>query len=71
MKPQDILFLIVLALLLYKHKPKWFVLAGLACLVLSMPLFHFWVFFTAERLVYYAVGFFLVAIVLLLEYGRL
>jgi hypothetical protein len=65
MKLQDILFILVLAFLFYKHNPKWFVLAGLVCLILSMPLFHFWIFFTAERLVSYSVGFLFFAIVLL------
>lgn len=70
MKPQDILFIIVLSFLLYKHNPKWFIVAGLLSLVLSIPLFHFWIFFTAERLVWYAAAFFFVAICLLLFKDR-
>jgi len=65
MKPQDILFIITILFLLWKKNPKHFVVAGLICLALSMPLFHFWIFFTAQRLVYYAVGFFLFSIILL------
>jgi len=64
MKPQDIVFIILLAFLLWKRNPKYLVVAGLLCLVLSMPLFHFWVFFTAERLVMYAAGFLLSSLIL-------
>jgi hypothetical protein len=64
MKPQDILFIIILVILLFIKKPKVLVGAGLLCLLLSMPLFAKWVFFTAERLVMYAAGFLLVAIIL-------
>lgn len=66
MKPQDILFFIVLVALLFVRKPKAFVVAGLACIVLAIPFFSFWVFFTAERLIWYAAGFLLVAIAFLL-----
>jgi hypothetical protein len=62
MKPQDILFIIALGVLIWKRNPTWFVIAGLGCLILSIPLFSFWVFFTAERLVSYAAAFFLVGI---------
>ena len=62
MKPQDVLFFIVLFALLFVKKPKAFVVAGLLCIVLSIPFFSFWVFFTAERLIWYAAGFLLVAI---------
>lgn len=63
MKPQDILFLLVAAFFIYKHNPKWVAFAGIICLVISIPLFAKWVFFTAERLTWYAAGFFLLAIV--------
>jgi hypothetical protein len=66
MKPQDILFIIILAVLLIIRKPRVLVGAGLICLFLSIPLFAKWVFFTAERLVWYAAGFLLVSIILLL-----
>lgn len=65
MKPQDILFLLIILVLLWKRNPKYLLIAGLLCLLLSIPLFHFWIFFTAERLVWYAAAFFLTAIVLL------
>ena len=67
MKPQDLLFLLILIVLLYKKKPDLFVWAGIISLVVSMPLFAKWVFFTAERLVLYAALFFLVSILLNLK----
>jgi len=70
MKSQDILFILVLAFLLFKRNPKLFVWAGLLCLFLSMPLFHFLVFFTAERLVYYAAGFLFMSIIFFLIKSR-
>jgi hypothetical protein len=53
MKIQDIIFLVLLAILLFKHKENSFVAFGLLCFLLAMPFFYFWIFFTAERLVYY------------------
>jgi len=70
MKPQDLIFFIVVLILLYKRKPDWFVAAGLACIILSIPLFSFWIFFTAQRLVYYAAAFFLISVVLFLIQAR-
>jgi hypothetical protein len=61
MKPQDIIFIIILALLFYKRDPRYFAAAGLASLALSIPLFYEWVFFTAQRLVLYAFIFFTVS----------
>jgi len=63
MKIQDILFLMVVLALFYKRNPKWFVLVGLLCLALAVPLFSMWIFFTAERLTWYAAAFFLLAII--------
>ena len=54
MKPQDIVFFAVLILLLSLRKPRLLVWAGLSCLVAAAPLFARWVFFTAERLTWYA-----------------
>lgn len=67
MKPQDIVFFAVLIVLLVipkLRKPNIFVVLGLACLVVAMPLFAFWIFFTAQHLVWYSLGFFLIAIIL-------
>jgi hypothetical protein len=59
MKIQDIAFVIALLILLVIRKPKWFVYAGIGSLVLAIPLFAKWIFFTAERLTWYSAGFFL------------
>jgi hypothetical protein len=64
MKPQDILFFVILAVLIGLRKPKYLVIAGLACIVLSIPLFHFWVFFTAQRLIMYSFGFLFIAVII-------
>lgn len=63
-KPQDIIFFIVLLFFIYKRSSKWATTIGLVCLLISIPLFARWVFFTAERLTWYAAGFFLLAIIL-------
>ncbi|MBU1326620.1 hypothetical protein KKB64_05370 [Patescibacteria group bacterium] len=63
MKIQDIAFVVVFLILLFSKKPKAFVWAGLACLVLAIPLFAKWIFFTAERLTWYAAAFFLASII--------
>jgi len=64
MKIQDLLFLIVLIMLLIKRNEKMASSAGLISLLFSIPLFAMWVFFTAERLIWYAAVFFLLAIIL-------
>lgn len=64
MKPQDILFFLVFGSLLGIRKPRLFVIAGLASLVLAIPLFATWTFFTAERLTWYAAAFFVTFIVI-------
>jgi len=58
MKLQDIVFFIVFALLLVYRKPRYFVFAGLGSLLLAIPLFATWTFFTAERLTWYAAAWF-------------
>ena len=63
MKIQDIAFFVVLALLIFKRNPQATVICGILCLILSIPLFSFWIFFTAERLTWYAAAFFLLAII--------
>lgn len=63
MKIQDIAFFVVLGLLIIKRSPKLAALCGITSLFLSIPLFSFWIFFTAERLTWYAAAFFLLAIV--------
>ncbi len=64
MKPQDIFFVVVFGLLLVIRKPQLLVWAGLVSLVLAIPLFATWTFFTAERLTWYAAAFFAAAILI-------
>lgn len=64
LKPQDLLFAAVLFFLLFRRNPKWFVWAGLISLLLSIPLFQQWVFFTAQRLTWYAFAFFAIAVLM-------
>lgn len=68
MKPQDILFIIGFLLILYKRNSNLSVAIGILLLILSIPLFSFWIFFTAERLVMYAAAFFLLATALNIKY---
>lgn len=70
MKLQDILFLLLMVLLFYKNRYEYFVWSGLLCLILSIPLFSFWIFFTAERLVTYGFFLFLIASLLFLTRKR-
>lgn len=58
MKIQDIIFFVILAGILLTRKPRLLVISGLGCLILAIPLFAKWVFFTAERLTWYAAAFF-------------
>ena len=67
MKPQDILFFVTLGALLALKKPVLIAWAGLCCLVLAIPLFATWTFFTAERLTWYAAAFFAVFILISLK----
>lgn len=64
MKPQDIIFFASFAVLFVLRRPVLFVWAGLVCLVLAIPLFATWTFFTAERLTWYGAAYFLVFILI-------
>lgn len=64
LKPQDLLFVVVFVLLFIKRDPRLFASAGLIYIALSIPLFSQWVFFTAQKLVWFAFLFFLTAVVL-------
>lgn len=70
MKIQDIIFLVVLVALLVTSlkNPRRFVYAGLISIVLSIPLFYMWIFFTAQRLLYYGFAFLLIATVIFLYF---
>lgn len=63
MKIQDVIFLIVLGVVLSKHSPKLTAFFGILCLISAIPLFSFWVFFTAQRFVWYAAVFFLLSVI--------
>ncbi len=64
MKIQDIAFLISLAILFSIRKPRLFVIAGIVSLLFSIPLFAQWIFFTAQRLTWYAFAFFAIAVLM-------
>lgn len=66
MKPQDIGFIVVLCVLLLVHRAKFFVVAGLLCFLLAIPLFAKWIFFTGERLVWYGAAFVFIGILYML-----
>lgn len=63
MKPQDLIFLLILLFLIFKKNPNWSAWAGVISLILSIPLFSFWIFFTAQRLVMYSAAFLLLSII--------
>lgn len=66
MKAQDILFFVLISfLLIFLRKPKVIAILGLVSIILSIPLFQFWIFFTAQRLVWYGVGLIFMSIILL------
>lgn len=64
MKPQDGIFFITLLVLLYFRKPAFLIWAAIISLIIAIPLFATWTFFTAERLTWYAVGFVLIFLLL-------
>lgn len=66
MKIQDFIFLLAIAVVLVKRNYKLSALFGLISVIIAIPLFAKWIFFTAERLVWYAAGFFLLSMLLLL-----
>ncbi len=70
MKPQDIVFFLVFVGLLIRQNPKISAAAGMVCLLLAIPLFAFWKFFTAEHLTWYGAAFFLLAIILMLRKSK-
>jgi len=66
MKIQDLVFIMVFLFVLWRRSERLSIVIGLFCLLLAIPLFKFWIFFTAERLTWYAAAFFAFAILLLL-----
>jgi 4-amino-4-deoxy-L-arabinose transferase-like glycosyltransferase len=62
MKIQDVAFCLLFLLVLWQRHERLSIIIGLFCLFLAIPLFQFWIFFTAERLTWYAAAFFAYAI---------
>jgi len=60
MKIQDIMYLILTTLLFLTGRSIFFVYFGLGFLMLAIPLFSYRIFFTAERLTWYASSYFLI-----------
>ncbi len=54
MKPQDLLFIVSLFLILRFSKEQFIPAIALICIVMAIPLYATWTFFTAERLIWYA-----------------
>ena len=63
MKIQDIGFFIGIVVLLILRKPQACIIAGLLCFFFAMPLFATWIFFTAERFVWYGAAFLFIGII--------
>lgn len=63
MKIQDLVFILVFLLVFWRRSAHLAAIVGLLCLFLAIPLFKFWIFFTAERLTWYAAAFFTLAII--------
>ena len=64
MKIQDIIFFALFIILFFRKDPKLAAVFGIASLIISIPLFAAWIFFTAERLTWYAAAFFFLTIIL-------
>ncbi len=64
MKPQDIIFLVVFLILLFKFNRLWALIVGLVCLALSIPLFAKHIFFTAEHLTWYGIAYIFLAMII-------
>ena len=62
MKIQDLIFIAIFSLVIWRRNYRLALGLGLGCLVLAIPLFKFWIFFTAERLTWYAAAFILLAL---------
>jgi hypothetical protein len=67
MKIQDGLLIVILGVALLIRKPAILAVLGLFFLLVAIPLYDKWIFFTAERLVMYAAVCFLFSIFLSLK----
>jgi len=64
MKIQDLIFICLFSIILWQRSLKLSVVLGVTCLLLAIPLFKLWIFFTAERLTWYAAAFFIFGVIL-------
>lgn len=64
MKIQDLIFICLFSIILWQRSLKLSVVLGVTCLLLAIPLFKLWIFFTAERLTWYAAAFFAFGVIL-------
>ncbi len=64
-KLQDLAFLLVFVAVLLLRSWKLAAIIGIVALLFAIPLFKFWVFFTAERLTWYSGAFFLISVITL------
>jgi len=62
-KTQDLIFGVIFLLVVLARRQRLAMVVGLLFLGLSIPLFRFWIFFTAERLTWYAAAFFAYSVV--------
>jgi hypothetical protein len=70
MKLQDIGFIVIYSIIILSRNLKLFLWGGFLFLLLSIPLYAKWIFFTAERLVWYAAGFFLTYLIVLIAQNK-
>jgi hypothetical protein len=64
MKPQDVLFVIVLLFLLLRKNSILFTRAAILIWIMAAILYNRWIFFTAQRFVMYGAVFICIAIIL-------
>jgi uncharacterized membrane protein YfcA len=70
MKIQDLAFIVVLLALFLLKKKNLFVYAGVISLVVSMVFYAKWIFYTAQRLTWYAAAFFLICSIMTVLAGE-
>jgi hypothetical protein len=63
MKLQDVILVLIGCALLVKRDARVCFMAGLACILISIPFFASWVFFTGQRLLWYAAVYFMSGII--------
>lgn len=66
LKIQDLVFFLVFLLALWRKHNRFSAVICLVCLIVSISLFKLQIFYTAERLTWYAAGFILLSVTQLL-----